>query len=44
MKPLADYSHIRGFNYTASYAKDDRDSGSITATTWWTGKWDTRSA
>lgn len=25
MKPLADYSHIRGFNYTASYAKDDRD-------------------
>ena len=25
MKPLADYSHIKGFNYTASYAKDDRD-------------------
>ncbi len=25
MKPLADYSHIRGFNYTASYARDDRD-------------------
>lgn len=23
MKPLSDYSHIRGFNYTASYAKGD---------------------
>ncbi len=25
MKPLADYSHIRGFNYTASYAQNDLD-------------------
>ncbi|MDO4283782.1 MAG: hypothetical protein Q4C60_00470 [Eubacteriales bacterium] len=23
MKPLGDYSHIKGFNYTASYAKND---------------------
>ena len=25
MKPLADYSHIRGFNYTPSYAQNDLD-------------------
>lgn len=23
MRPLKDYSHIRGFNYTASYARND---------------------